>query len=552
MRRLLLLAFGAALASCGGGGGGGLPTTTPAQTSTPSAPSTPAAPLDDWTTYAHDTQRTGFEKQTTGINSSTVQTLSLAWRATPNTSCATTAESNDVVVDEASPLVANGYVYYADACGNVAALNTANGNVVWQTQVPGVATLAGAQGTPTLDPSHNLLIVPMHGSDPGTCNASALPCATPASGGFLVALNATSGQIAWQQAPLVRGNLRGEPIAIDGIVYEGLAGGDAFSGATDGGIFALDESTGNLLTGTNLPMVQAAPPTELNDGGGSWTPISYDGNNTLYFGFGNTVNNDGLQDSVASLDLRSYALTQNFSLATFDGLSADEDVGGGELLWNGDLYFQAKNGRFYGYNPSSPSVPIIDTIVNAPQPGVTTAVHPGNGAIWTPTTDGNVIAVAAGYLTVPPTQPSSQLDLFPVGGDTAKCWSLTSTNSALYSYAAFVNGVGFTVLDNEVPNGTPDGGTTGPAPAFVAFDDNCNVLWKATQTDLLAFFYGGPAVVPSGVYAIDDMGNVYAWKLPSAATSLKNRTLSKRPALIRPGVRSSIRTTQYQRKSAAP
>jgi hypothetical protein len=216
------------------------------------------------------------------------------------------------------------------------------------------------------------------------------------------------------------------------------------------------------------------------------------------------------------------------------------------------LYFEGKNGQFYGYAPTAPSVPVIDTIVNAAQPGAKAPAQPGNGAIWTPTTDGNVIAVSSGYLTIPPSQPSSQLDLFPVGNGSARCWSLTATNSVLFSYAAFVSGVGFIGIDNEVPNGTPSVGTSGPAPAFIAFDDNCNVLWRAQSTDVLAFFYGGPAVVPSGVYAIDNMGNVYSWKLPSATVALKDRAASEARSLIRPGVRSTIRTTQYMRKRALP
>ena len=532
MKRLFFLAALPFLGACGGGGGGGGSVTV-----TPPTTATPAAPSDDWTTYAHDTQRTGYETQSTGITRSTVQNLTLAWRATPDAACAAPAEADAVVVDEASPLAADGLVYYADACGSVAALSAATGDTVWQTQIS-VPALGGAQGTPSLDTSHNLLIVPMHGSDPSDCVT--LPCATPASGGFLVALNATNGQIVWQQTPLTKGNLRGEPIVVNGVVYEGLAGGDTFSGATNGGIFAIDESTGSLLAGTSMPMVQAAPVGESYDGGGSWSPISYDGAGTLYFGFGNTVNDDGLQDSVASLNLPTRQLVQNFSLATYDGDSSDEDVGGGEMLWGGDLYFEGKNGTFYGYSLSSPNVPFVETVV---APG--TQPH-GNGPIFTPTTDGSVIAAASGYNTLTP-QVSSTLYLFPVGSDAQKC-SLQATNSALYSYAAFVNGVGFTGLDNDAPNGAPDGSTNGPAPAFIAFDDNCNVLWRAQTTDLLAYFYGGPAVVPSGVYAIDNMGNVYSWKLPSAMTTARKRALAAR-TLIRPGVRSSIRTTQYLRRA---
>jgi len=539
-RRLAAILLLAAVSACGGGGGGGgVGSLPPTEKTTPTP--TPAAAVDDWTTYAHDTARTGFETQATGITSTTVSSLTLTWRITPNPNCATQAESDAVIADQASPLVANGFVYYADSCGYIAALSTTTGSVTWKRQL-NVPALGGPLGTPTLDAANNLLIVPVHGSAGSGCTQTP-PCANPAKGGYLAALNAQTGALVWEQTPLSAGNLRGEPIVVNGVVYEGLAGGDFFSGATNGGIFALNESTGAVIG--SIPLVQAAPPGATYDGGGSWSPISYDGT-YLYFGFGNTLNNNGLQDSVVRFDLQTEQLTQNFDLTTFDGKSDDEDVGGGEMLYGGNLYFEGKNGRYYAYALDNPSVPIADSLVN-------TNSQAGSGAIWTPTTDGNVVAVSSGYNTKTP-QFSSILHIFSIGGDADRCDSIQATNSALYSYAAFVSGVGFTGLDNDVPNGTPDGGANGPAPAFVAFDDTCNILWKAAASDILSYFYAGPAVVPSGVYAIDDMGNVYAWKLPSAAAASRSTALTTRNvrALIRPGVRSTIRFTQYARRRAQP
>ncbi len=538
MKRAAAWMLLALLAGCGGGGGGGNGSPLP---STP-APTPTAAPVaaDDWTTYAHDVQRTGLETQATGITSSTVSSLTLAWRNTPNSSCATQAIADAVIVDQASPIVAGGFVYYADACGYVAALSTSTGDVMWHTQLT-VQGLGGALGTPTLDAANNLLIVPVHGSDPATCVVTSLPCKTPANGGYLAALNAKTGAVVWTQTPLSMGNLRGEPFVLNGVVYEGLAGGDAFSGAIEGGLFALNEQTGTAIGA--IPLFQVAPVGESYDGGGSWSPISTDGT-YLYAGTGNTVNNDGLQDSVVQFNPQTQQVTPNFQLTAYDGKSADEDVGGGEMIYDGDLYFEGKNGKYYGYVLDTPSVPFADIEVN-------TNSQAGDGAIWTPTTDGNVVAVSSGYNTKTP-QFSSVLHIFTIGSDADRCDSIEATYSALYSYAAFVSGVGFTGLDNDVPTGTPDGGTNGPAPEFVAFGDNCKVLWEATQTDILAFFYGGPAVVPSGVYAIDDMGNVYAWKLPSATTSSKTRSLVNKNgrSLIRPGVRSTVRSTLYMRRAS--
>jgi hypothetical protein len=513
----LALAVLITASSCAGGGT--IPSTAP-NPGTSQPPSGPAP--DDWTTYAHDAARTGYETASTGITTSTVSSLRLAWRNTPDPACASQAQSMTLIADEASPLAANGYVYYADECGYVAALARDTGNVVWHTRLATATALAGPQGTPTLDAARNLLIVPVHGTNGGT-----------ASGGYLAALNAQTGSIVWQQAPLASGNLRGEPLAVNGVVFEGLAGGDSDTGYVQGGMFAVDETTGRLVG--NLPFFQVAPVGAADDGGGAWSPISYDGR-YLYFGTGNTKNEDGYQDSVVQMDPATTASSPNFSAATWDNQlvngANDEDVGGGELLWGGNLYFESKSGVFYGYSLANPSVPFVRVQVNA-------SGRPGSGAIWTPTTDGNVVAVSSGYNTFSPQPFSSTLDVFTLGGSAVRC-QLQATNSPLYSYAAFVKGVGFTVLDNGVPTGSGDA-----APAFVAFDDNCNVLWRAAASDLLAYFYAGPVIVPSGVYAVDDMGNVYAWKLASGTAAA---AASLRRALIRPGVRSNIRLTPYARR----
>ena len=142
------------LCACGGGGGGsGAPGIIPVSSSTPSSPprsgspspspsAKPASPTpspvksstpspspvpvmtDDWTTYAHDVTRTGFEQMNTGINATSVSNLKLAWRVTPDQACQSQASNATMIVDEASPIVAGGLVYYADICGVVAALQS--------------------------------------------------------------------------------------------------------------------------------------------------------------------------------------------------------------------------------------------------------------------------------------------------------------------------------------------------------------------------------------------------------------------------------------------
>lgn len=504
----------AALAACGGGGGGGgstLPQTQPS--------STPVQPqADDWTTYAHDYQRTGFEQAPNPINKANVGQLQLAWRNAPDPACANTAIANVVFADQASPLVANGLVYTADTCGVVSALSRDTGSIVWQRQLPltGGYGNSGVYGTPTL--ADGLLFVPVWGDD-----------AAPAYGGYLAALDALTGAVKWTSQPLARGNMRSEPLVLNGYVYEGISGGDSDTGYVNGGVVKINEATGEIAA--SFTVASPGNPYGNADGGGSWTPISYDGR-FIYFGTGNTRDKGGYQDSVVQLDPGSMTPTA-FIVPTFDG-GADEDVGGGEMLWGGNMYFSAKSGYFYGFSQLATNTPLFKTLIN------TYAKPGGAGGISTPTTDGAVVAVSSGYNQG---NYQSDLDVFALGSGAVKC-QLRATNSNIWSYAAFVKGVGFTPLDNQLPVGTVPQSYNGPAPWFVAFDENCNILWKANPTDILQFFYGGPAVVASGVYAVDLGGNVYAWKLPSAT---KKSSVS-RQSLVRPAQRLHFRNHRYAPK----
>ncbi|MDE2571384.1 MAG: PQQ-binding-like beta-propeller repeat protein, partial [bacterium] len=435
--------------------------------------------------------------------------LRLLWRTNPDPNCVKTAQAVPVVADEASPLVANGAVYVADVCGVVSALNRDTGSLIWQRSLPVSSGVAGVWGTPML--ADGRLFIPVW----GTTTTSG------ATGGYLAALDAMSGATLWMTQPLAHGNMRGEPLVVNGRVFQGISGGDLDTGYVSGGVAAFDEGSGQPIPNafSVVPSCTLGTPCL---GGASWSPISYDGQK-LYFGTGNTKGAQTYQDSVLALEPSTLTLSvQVGGATTYDGASEDEDVGGGQLIWGGNLYFEGKNGNYYGYSLLTPNgPPFIHTKVNG-------NIVPGNGAIWTPTTDGSVIAVSSGYNTCATGNGcfNMDLDLFPVGGGSKTC-SFTESNPELFSYAAFVKGIGFAALDNDIP-----AGGASAAPTFIAFDDGCHILWQASPTDLLGYFYAGPAVVPSGVYAVDNLGDVYSWKLPSmVGASVLRRTAG----LIRPG-----------------
>jgi hypothetical protein len=471
---------------------------------------------DDWTSFQHDQQLTGYERNATGITPQNVAQLQLAWRVQPDQSCAVAGSAAQQNTVDASPLVWNGLVYYTDQCGLTVALHREDGAIAWREDesayAPYVkATLGGARGTPAIDPARDIIVIPIWGLYPafGTCPGSTC---VPAHGSYLLALNAQTGAVLWRAYPpntnsnthsgsAVAGNLRGSPIVLNGTVFMGLAGGDEDGGSTqggvEGGVFAVNETTGQRQPG----YFQVAPLGEANDAGSSWSPISTDGQ-YIYFGTGNTIHGDGMQDSVIRLNPQDMSATPAFKLQT-SPVADDSDVGGGTMLWGGNAYFTAKNGYYYSSSLLTPAF-TIRTQTNS---------NRDNGSYATPSTDGTVIAVPSGFVYGANGLARSTLEIFPVGGGKTICSPTTiqSTNTGTYNSPAFVQGLGFIGIDNNAPTGD----VAGSAPAFVAFNDKCQIVWHANLgSGPVGYFVGGPAVVESGVYAIDANGNVYSWKLP--------------------------------------
>jgi outer membrane protein assembly factor BamB len=461
----------------------------------------PAQPADDWTTFAHDQQRTGLELNSTGITEATVSSLALSWTQSIDAPC---GQSGGVAVVYASPIAVDGVVYVVSMCGNAYALNGQNGDIIWGPV--DVATQTGqdctypttgsgpgcVRGTPVLD--GNTLIIPVYGFQNGTCTYTSVggpQCTSNGQqqGGQLVALNASTGSVLWATTPLTSGVFRGEPLVLSGIVYQGVAGGDEPAGCVQGGIVAFSESTG----------VQEAPvfhtTTVTNDGGASWSPISTDGT-YLYAGTGNTCSGptssqetatgvNDYEDSVVVLNPTTLAL--EWSAAARTALLPDNDVGAGELLWQNNLYFYGKNAVLYDYNTQSEQL-----VWSAPLDSLD-----GYGGYGVPTTDGNAIIVTGGYTALSPSTSTVQA-FSPASG--SQLWSVQSKQVPIFGYAAMVPGIAFALVDGHI----------------YAYDSSKGTeLWKSS---VFASGYSAPVVVPSGVYDVDVDGNVYGYKLPQSYT----------------------------------
>ena len=330
--RLTALLVLAALTGCSGGGA-----QRPAATLDTSAPVTaaPGAAADDWSTFAHDQLRSGFQPQSTGIAKANVARLALRWLY----------QTGDGL--QASPLVAGSRVYVASQRGEVRALDTRTGRLLWQT--PTGATIAM---TPAL--ADGLLFVGDH----------------RAPGAFM-ALDATSGKRLWQT--FFAGGVRSEPVVAGGVVYEGETGGDG-PACHHAALHALRERTGAELWRWYVD------PHE-HQGGSIWSPLSYDAGRVL-FGTGNACESGiDTANAIVALDRSGRRL---WSVRTADSI-VDSDVGGGTLVLHGQAIVSSKNGNLYAVDEASGRV------------NWTTALGgvPGYGGFGTATTDGKTMQAPA-------------------------------------------------------------------------------------------------------------------------------------------------------------
>lgn len=370
---------------------------------------------DDWTTFAHDQLRSGFQPQRVGIDRANVARLKLRWLF----------QSGDGL--QASPLVADGRVYLASLHGDVRALDTRTGAVVWN-----VATGATIAMTPAL--ADGMLFVGDHRAP-----------------GAMMALDATNGKRLWQTT--FPGGVRSEPVIANGMVYIGETGGDSCKHA---GVHALRERTGIETWSWYVD------PHE-REGGSVWSPISFDGG-AVYFGTGNACES-GVETANAIVSLDT-AGNRRWSVSTADSI-ADYDVGGGTLLLHGQAIAEGKIGTLYDLDAATGHT------------NWTTALGgvAGYGGFGTPSTDGTTIVASAGF-TSDPTRASGPPGGALVGLDTSGNirWRVPTKNP-ISGTVAIASGVAYTPLDSsfvalDLATGAklwsyPAGHPSYPSPAVV-------------------------------------------------------------------------------------
>ena len=379
---------------CGAGGPAGPPatvSTTPIMTQ-----------ADDWSTFAHDQQRTGYEATPGNVNQSTVSQLQLRW----------SYKSAGKFI--ASPIAVNGVVYVVDETGQLTALDNATGSVLWVKQLGAVV-----QMTPSL--ADGMLFVGTHTAP-----------------GKLYALDPLTGNTLWENT--VPGAIRSSPVVLNGTVYIGSATGDSPS-CLPGGVYSFDEHSGAAkLSWLTEPGIA--------DGGAVWAPISTDGTN-LYFGTGNTcVNAPNTNDAIIGANASTLASAWVYNTGGPNWV--DDDVGSGVALVGNVGYAVAKNGWLYGLNLSNGQVQMSSQINTLDS----------YGGFSTPTVTEDTIVVEAGYNQNPYPLPAGTATggtLYGLSMAGKVKWSLTSTWVMLSSPAATKDLI-FASLDNSVDAIDPSSG----------------------------------------------------------------------------------------------
>ena len=467
---------------------------------------------DDWVTFAHDYQRTGYQPRATGLSVATAPQLALRWKVqVPNQAGIF-----------ANPTVAAGHVIVVTSVPiGVYDFSAMDGTLGWsQTSIPG-----GSAKPATVDLAAGLVFVGNRLQN----SSGALPST-------LYALSLADGRIIWQTTLL--GGTRSAEVVANGKIYIGTAGGDP-PGCVNMGVQRVDEATGHVDWTWILNSLQ-------NPGGGGavWGAIAYDGSH-LIFPTGNVCQASGTgagavptADGAAALDLNGNLLWSFVAWAQTgsNAIGLDYDTGSSVMVQHEGLgtetaSFLNKNGLLYQFNTSGLSSATPGAVL---QQSIVANQFFGYGFYGSPTSDGNVTVVGSGtygnsWTGVTSTsrqtqdrqivvQSSMTADHFTphgvrrpsrtvagfyelirgFGPDGSRLWSFKTTD-ILAGYVGLSNGVAIVTADSSV----------------IALNLNgSGVLSPLWTYNTVGTMDNSPAIVPSGIYAADTSGWVYAFTPP--------------------------------------
>jgi outer membrane protein assembly factor BamB len=399
-----------------------------------------------------------------GINSSNIQSLSVAW-------------SYPIAGEVAcNPLVLGNTVYIQDLKSNVVALDKADGSVRWKKD-------------------YNLSVLGQNGVAVGYGKVFA-----PAGYYDLVALNASSGEELWSRN-LSNKDTVGitiQPLVYDNMVYVSTeAGGTSSASDPAGGagvLYAIDQMTGNVIWSfdtVDSEDIWGNP--DINYGGGTYMPPGIDlKTGMIYWGTTNSAPVPGTKEYPNGSSRPGPNLYTNSMLAL------NHSTGG--LLW----YTQVYPHDMFNY-----SLVISPILAQANINGVLQDIAIGTGKT------GRVYAFnkttgAILWETVVGTHQNDQLAALPEGMTRVYPGSEGGVETAM----AFAEGTVFVPVNNMYADVTPTdyfvgnfSNATGELVAIQA--DTGKVLWDK-KFDSMAI--GTATVVNDLVFTATASGTIYALK----------------------------------------
>jgi len=171
-----------------------------------------------WAFYGHDAART----RSFAANRKLHPPFRIGWRY------------NDFALLEFPPVMYQKAMYFLDINGNVKAISTVNGHLIWQRHV---GTLAAA--SPAIDVRHKLVFVALMSVTPG---------ARTAGNGRFVALSMRTGRVAWSHA--IPAGSESSPLVHGMSVFVGDQGGTVYSFRTyDGHVNWTYHASGSVKGG---------------------------------------------------------------------------------------------------------------------------------------------------------------------------------------------------------------------------------------------------------------------------------------------------------------
>ena len=268
------MATGCALLAAGTG-----PATAQAQPCT-----TPPARAGEWPLYGRDVTNSRNQTSETRLNASTAGSLAAAW-------VFSTSTLGDQSAFDSTPVVAGGCVFAGSTAGDVYAVDTRTGKLVWQRRftVPSPGLGGAIVGAGAVYGDEVIFEIDQ------------------TAGPYAVALDRSTGKTLWQSKPFTTEAgyyTNSSPMVANGMVVAGYSDPEG-SDVGSGGFAVLDAGTGRTLAVT--PTISPADQAKGYAGGGLWDTPAYDAKTGyLYFGTGNPdskTKQDPNTDAIVKIDL---------------------------------------------------------------------------------------------------------------------------------------------------------------------------------------------------------------------------------------------------------